>query len=530
MEAKDVVDQCIEFLSLLPSLRNDLKRDQRKGGKLKDIAHFLHRCLQHPRYADILENGLEIDLMSAPNFTDLSVVSAILNRAHREGDRFLSADMAFLKNGDNRSVIITVYRMLLKRLGTQLISVLQLGRQGSILESTEYLRKKIELLVLEDYKILGLQEIPPIKIRGRQGGELILEGAAIDDEIKSLSSDLESGDTQWRSLATLDVSIREERANPFLDYYISVANTFKFNRSLPTRSQTVVLSQKPKTAALCFDRVWAPSEKIVPKPIRCWGATTAEYSMIMNCASIYKKWLEHKEAKKNRTEEETDEMGDDFKRRLYECMARHAMETPYELEYMGSVASEKDLNQTFAEQFRATAVAFSRTHNTVMVPLYGSCTERDKAYSKGGKATILSTLSNLQIVDEKCLTWDQVLEFRKDEKAKKKYERLLHWLKKEMVGKSQSFIEDDVEQKLEDYEWALKKHGIKTVLGEISEVLVGGGIFAIADPKLGLFAAGAIVVGKVVVKVGQALLDFDDIERGPNSEISWVYEVKQLGK
>ena len=99
-----------------------------------------------------------------------------------------------------------------------------------------------------------------------------------------------------------------------------------------------------------------------------------------------------------------------------------------------------------------------------------------------------------------------------------------------MVGKSQSFIEEDVEQKLEDYEWALKKHGIKTILGEISEVLVGGGIFAIADPKLGLFAAGAIVVGKVIVKVGQALLDFDDIERGPNSEISWVYEVKRFGK
>ena len=45
-----------------------------------------------------------------------------------------------------------------------------------------------------------------------------------------------------------------------------------------------------------------------------------------------------------------------------------------------------------------------------------------------------------------------------------------------------------------------------------------------------MFAAGAIVVGKVVVKVGQALLDFDDIERGPNSEISWVYEVKKLGQ
>jgi len=46
-----------------------------------------------------------------------------------------------------------------------------------------------------------------------------------------------------------------------------------------------------------------------------------------------------------------------------------------------------------------------------------------------------------------------------------------------------------------------------------------------------MLAAGLLVGGKIGVKLVQAKLDFDDVERGPNSEISWVYEVKeQVGK
>jgi hypothetical protein len=46
-----------------------------------------------------------------------------------------------------------------------------------------------------------------------------------------------------------------------------------------------------------------------------------------------------------------------------------------------------------------------------------------------------------------------------------------------------------------------------------------------------MLAAGLLIGGKVIIKLMQTKLDFDDIECGQNSEISWVYEVKkQLGK
>jgi hypothetical protein len=49
-------------------------------------------------------------------------------------------------------------------------------------------------------------------------------------------------------------------------------------------------------------------------------------------------------------------------------------------------------------------------------------------------------------------------------------------------------------------------------------------------PTFGILAGAGLILGKVGVKLAQVLLDFNDVERGPNSEISWVYEVKRLDK
>ena len=94
--------------------------------------------------------------------------------------------------------------------------------------------------------------------------------------------------------------------------------------------------------------------------------------------------------------------------------------------------------------------------------------------------------------------------------------------------------------RLGDYERALKKHGIKTVVGTIEETLDGkyllgasgiaGSLTLAGHPVLGMLAAGFLIGGKIGVKLMQTKLDFDDVERGPNSEISWVYEAKKLGK
>jgi hypothetical protein len=175
-----------------------------------------------------------------------------------------------------------------------------------------------------------------------------------------------------------------------------------------------------------------------------------------------------------------------------------------------------------------------------VIPVYDSVVDRDKGYQEGEHQVIVATLSNVGIVEEEQLTWEQVLEFRRDEETHAKYKRFLHWLDKEMVGKSQSFIQDQIALRLEDYERALKKHGIKTVVGTIQEALDGkyllgatgaGAPFTLAGhPVLGALVAGGLIVGKVGVRLIETKLDFDDVERGPNSEISWVYEVKQLRK
>jgi hypothetical protein len=117
---------------------------------------------------------------------------------------------------------------------------------------------------------------------------------------------------------------------------------------------------------------------------------------------------------------------------------------------------------------------------------------------------------------------------------------LVNVLGKEMVGESQAFIEDEIAIKLEDYKKSLKKHGIKTILGTIQETLDGkylagvsaltGGFTLSGHPTLGILAGTGLVFGKVCIKIAEKLLDYDDVERGPNSEISWVYEVKELVK
>jgi hypothetical protein len=186
---------------------------------------------------------------------------------------------------------------------------------------------------------------------------------------------------------------------------------------------------------------------------------------------------------------------------------------------------------------RAIAISFSKKYGIPVSIVYGSGKERDGLYKEGDREVVATILSNLEIVDEKRLTWQQVMDFRKDKRSLQKYRRFLHWLDKKMIGKSQAFIEDDIAQKLEDYESTLKKHGLKTVLGTIEEVLDGKyllgassvvGSFSIAGyPGLGVLAGTGLMVGKMAVKLGNTWLDFDDAERGANSEISWVYEVKK---
>ena len=272
---------------------------------------------------------------------------------------------------------------------------------------------------------------------------------------------------------------------------------------LPSAGETAAISLRVKTAALCYDRVWAVSNNVVPDDIRVWGGSDAE----LGGEGLAADW----NMKTNRAPIAAMHAPDD--KRLA----------------MMAAATDQGLGWTF----RQIAHSFQLEHGTSMTPIYDLAKDNETAYKEGQREVVVSTISKLAIVDEGALTWEQVKEFRNDDEAKRKYRRFLHWLDKDMVGKSQSFIEDEISERLEDYGWAIKKHGMKTVLGTIEEsldgkYLLGATVALHGDPAIGALLAGLVLAGKVFVKLRQTQLEYEDVERGPNSEIAWLYDLKKL--
>lgn len=175
-----------------------------------------------------------------------------------------------------------------------------------------------------------------------------------------------------------------------------------------------------------------------------------------------------------------------------------------------------------------------------IVAVYSSLGVRDREYKAGDHEVIAATLTGLQVVDEDQLTWEQVLEFRKDTVNRKKYIRLRHWLDTSMVGKSQAVIEDAVRITLDDYESAIKKHGLRTVLGGIGDFLdskalmtaiatCGGAAMISGLLEVGSIVSGIVAAAGLAVKIGKRKIDAEDVKAGPNCEIAFVHEVKKLG-
>ncbi|MFX0199648.1 MAG: hypothetical protein ACFFCW_26290 [Candidatus Hodarchaeota archaeon] len=171
-----------------------------------------------------------------------------------------------------------------------------------------------------------------------------------------------------------------------------------------------------------------------------------------------------------------------------------------------------------------------------ILPVYASLSMVDSVYQIGDYHTLIPILANIGVVSEDQLSWEHIEHFRKDRTAHNKYKRLLHWLDKEMVGKPQSFIEDEIAIRIEDYEASLKKHGIKTVLGTL-EYILGDGFIKSAGIAIGaavagglaagLVAGGGFLIGQTAVKVVQRAYDLRESSREEKGELAYVFDLME---
>jgi hypothetical protein len=202
-------------------------------------------------------------------------------------------------------------------------------------------------------------------------------------------------------------------------------------------------------------------------------------------------------------------------------------------------AFEQARDEFAGEFFESRWRLFSK-FDLEVVNLFASHSVRDPRIRKGSSLAFQAALSQIPEVAEEELSWDQVCEFRKDSEAVRKYRALKMWLQSSVNAETLSEAEGIIALKLDEYEWAIKKHGLKTVTGALASIVssdalvsitAGSGIAAIFHkPIWALISSGLIMGTKVGVWIAERRIDLHDIRYGPNSEVALIYEAKQLAE
>jgi len=204
----------------------------------------------------------------------------------------------------------------------------------------------------------------------------------------------------------------------------------------------------------------------------------------------------------------------------------------------GTAAHELEPDSTSLDGIERQMALERRATGAVVQPLYSSVARRDEQYRSGDQVAVVCIVDNLQVVDEERLTWEQVIEFRRDTEARKAYRSFVHWMNKEMLDKPLSFVSDEIAQRLARYQWAVRKHGMETVLGALNNILnpkslVSASAAAVAvdvitkAPFWSLLTAGGLVIGRAAISAASALVERVDLENA-NREVAYVYELKRV--
>ena len=311
---------------------------------------------------------------------------------------------------------------------------------------------------------------------------------------------------------------RDNKISPVWDAFMKKAGD---THTFPSPGESCAVAIfNPKTAALCYNRVWLPwvdDLSPYPRSLTFFGHTLGDH-VFMILLSL----LSSVEFPETIIDPEWTPQLRDLVRPIGEHLRKKKRSGDKLYHFTEPLTLQTELvREGFASMAREIRASPRKSVNLSVVPIYPAVALRDLAYKPGDASVVVSALHNLDIVDERQLRWDQVVEFRKDSKAKKAYRRLLHWLDKEMLGKSTAFVEDEISSRMEDYRASLRKHGIKTVKGILERAMSGETLAkaaAAAGGAAGLtggaiwaaFAGAGYLVGDAIVSVLQAHLELQD--------------------
>jgi hypothetical protein len=129
------------------------------------------------------------------------------------------------------------------------------------------------------------------------------------------------------------------------------------------------------------------------------------------------------------------------------------------------------------------------------------------------QSEVVITLPSLSLVDVSHCSWEQILEFRRDDEARDKLRRLRLFAYENYAGKSKDYVEDDILKRIADYDRTVKQWGFETIQSALNMLLtskVGGGALpgSLVSTLFGApTLAVATAVGGGVLEIGRIALE-----------------------
>lgn len=264
--------------------------------------------------------------------------------------------------------------------------------------------------------------------------------------------------------------------------------TFTANVLKPKRILAVTLD-RPKTAALAFDKVYAPTETNVPADI------TPGFVWFPGPQASRDPFIKVQKVNVDGTEDASA---------IKVTTSRAGM--------MYQLTARKDA------MFSALA---SQGYRPVEFQDASAQT-----YSPGNDRYIFAILDGLVGIDETTLAWEQVSEFRKDGEAFRAYQAMVQWFNRECKGMGHREAETHILSTYEKGLIALKKHGVMPVSGTLATLLGAPAIAWITQiPWVGGIAS---IVGGVAVmaKIYEASLQRKETRF--NGPVAYIQKLNSL--
>ena len=107
---------------------------------------------------------------------------------------------------------------------------------------------------------------------------------------------------------------------------------------------------------------------------------------------------------------------------------------------------------------------------------------------------VMATIADIPLINAEHASFSQIHQLREDKEAKRKLRNLRLFLFENYSGKPKSFIEDDIQKKMDDYHTAASKHGFEILESSIACLIDTKSIQAtLAGGLIGWLLGGPIV-------------------------------------